>query len=65
MSDLNQIDFNLGDYDHRTPLHVAVVSGKLETVKYLVEVWNVDVSPIDRWGTTPLSDAIMLKQYEI
>ena len=30
----------------------------LEAVKFLVEVAGVDVNPIDRFGGTPLTDAI-------
>jgi hypothetical protein len=26
MKDAKSVDFNVGDYDNRTPLHVAVVS---------------------------------------
>lgn len=51
------IDLNNGDYDKRTPLHVASGSGNYEIVKYLVEVAGVNVNPIDRWGATPLNDA--------
>jgi ankyrin repeat protein len=31
------VDMNEGDYDLRTPLHVAVVAGHLNAVKYLIE----------------------------
>jgi hypothetical protein len=57
MKDANIGDFNAGDYDNRTPLHVAVVSKAFEVVRFLIEECFVEVSPIDRWGATPLSDA--------
>lgn len=49
---------NGGDYDSRTPLHLASAAGRLEGVKFLVEVAGVDVNPVDRFGGTPLTDAI-------
>lgn len=30
------LDINKGDYDNRTPLHLAVSAGHLEVIKYLV-----------------------------
>jgi len=58
-------DFNVGDYDLRTPLHIAACTGTFQIVKFLIEKCNVDVNPIDRWGATPLSDATMLGFSEI
>jgi len=46
-----------GDYDARTPLHIAAACGKLNVVKYLIETSEVPHSPRDRWGATPLNDA--------
>ncbi|TNV87946.1 hypothetical protein FGO68_gene6125 [Halteria grandinella] len=51
------VDLNKGDYDRRTPLHVAASGGHFEVVKYLLEEANVNINPIDRWGATPLCDA--------
>lgn len=50
---------NSSDYDHRTPLHLAVCGGHADTVKYLLEK---GVNPVckDRWGSTPLDEAIRL-----
>jgi glutaminase len=57
------IDFNIGDYDNRTPLHIACASSRLDIVGFLLDVAKVKVSPVDRWGATPLNDA--LKHLEI
>ena len=54
-----------GDYDMRTPLHIAAVSNHLEVVRYLIESCRVNLNPIDRWGVTPLSDAKNLGNNEI
>ena len=45
-----------GDYDDRTPLHLASAGGHLECVKFLIEE-GVKPNPKDRWGATPLNDA--------
>lgn len=50
------MDLNIGDYDKRTPIHVATGAGHLHIVKYLLEQ-GVIVNPVDRWGATPLNDA--------
>lgn len=46
-----------GDYDNRTPLHLASSGGHLECIKFLLSI-GVDVNPKDRWGATPLNDAL-------
>lgn len=50
------ISLNEGDYDMRTPLHVAVSSGHIDVIKYLLSI-GVDINCKDRWGSTPLNDA--------
>jgi len=52
------LDANTGDYDRRTALHLAASEGLLEVVTYLVAEANTDPSPVDRWGGTPLDDAM-------
>ncbi|KAJ1638759.1 kinase-like domain-containing protein [Pavlovales sp. CCMP2436] len=55
-------NLGVGDYDKRTALHLAASEGILEVVQYLVEEAGVEHSPIDRWGGTPLDDAVRHKQ---
>ena len=46
------IDFNISDYDKRTPLHVAVCEKHIEIIKYLIRVAKVNINVTDRWGNT-------------
>ena len=62
------VDMDMGDYDKRTPLHVASSGGNLEAVTYLLKFTQVNPNPIDRWGATPLNGALpnvigILKKY--
>lgn len=51
-------DMNSCDYDKRTPLHLAACEGHLNVVQFLVENCECSPRPTDRWGNTPLDDAI-------
>ena len=55
------IDFgvspNLGDYDRRYALHVAAAEGHEKIVEYLLFA-QADPNCKDRWGGTPLQDAL-------
>ena len=49
-------DVKLTDYSGRTPLHIAVLPGNLETVQTLVELGS-DLNAQDKNGNTPLHNA--------
>ena len=55
---MKKFDVNVGDYDHRTAIHLACSEGNLLIVKTLIEELGANHSPSDRWGGTPLNDAI-------
>ena len=46
------------DYDGRTPLHLAASEGALAVTDWLLQQ-RVDVNAIDRFGRTPLTDALL------
>jgi glutaminase len=50
------VDLNQGDYDKRTPLHLAVAGGHFDIVQFLIKK-KIFINPVDRWGATPLDDA--------
>ena len=54
----NGYDVNTGDYDARTACHLAASEGLLDTLHCLVSELGADHSPQDRWGGTPLDDAL-------
>lgn len=50
-------DPSKGDYDSRTPLHVAAANGHDKIVEFLLHK-DANVNARDRWDSTPLYDAI-------
>jgi len=47
------------DYDSRTALHLACAEGNLPIVSYLLRGAGANINALDRWGSTPLADAIL------
>ena len=54
----HKANVNAGDYDMRTALHVAAASAQDKCVEYLITK-GADCNAVDRWGSTPLQDAVM------
>jgi serine/threonine protein kinase/ankyrin repeat protein len=57
------VDVRQADYDRRTALHLAAAEGYTQVAKLLVEA-GADVMATDRWGSTPLQEAIRFKHPE-
>ena len=53
------VDVDKGDYDNRTPVHLAASEGHHEILVFLIKEGGLkNINPIDRWGMTPLDYAI-------
>ncbi|KAM4702366.1 glutaminase liver isoform, mitochondrial [Discoglossus pictus] len=62
---LSSMDMEQKDYDCRTALHVASAEGHVDVVKLLIEGCRVNPFMEDRWGNTPLQDAIRFGRQEV
>ncbi len=59
------VDMNQGDYDGRTALHLAAAEGHFRCVRFLLEECKVKHDCKDRWGQTPLTEAIQFKHTKV
>jgi len=55
------MEVNVVDFDKRTALHVAAAEGNVDNCKLLIEN-SAHVNSKDRWGSTPLQDALRSKR---
>lgn len=55
---LSGMNMTLADYDGRTALHLCAAEGHVKCVEFLVKQCNVPYDVRDRWGRTPLEEAI-------
>ncbi|XP_008412409.1 glutaminase kidney isoform, mitochondrial isoform X1 [Poecilia reticulata] len=55
---LSAVDMEQRDYDSRTALHVAAAGGRADVVTFLTQICKVNPYIKDRWGNTPLDDAM-------
>uniref|UniRef100_A0A3Q3IYW3 glutaminase n=1 Tax=Monopterus albus TaxID=43700 RepID=A0A3Q3IYW3_MONAL len=62
---LSSMDMEQRDYDSRTALHVAAAEGHTEVVRFLLEACKVNPVPKDRWGNTPLDEAIHFGHHDV
>lgn len=54
----NRADVAQGNYDGRTPLHLAACNASTATMEYLLKQDGTRINALDRFGATPLDDAI-------
>lgn len=62
---LSSMDMEQRDYDSRTALHVAAAEGHAEVVRFLLEACKVNPVPKDRWGNTPMDEAIHFGHHDV
>lgn len=58
---VSSLDVNRGDYDMRRGIHLAACEGHVEVLELLIAA-GADVNVQDRYGGTPLADALRHKQ---
>ena len=51
----NRVDVGRGDYDGRTPLHLAACSGQTSVLEFLLQQPSVMLNAVDRFGGTFVS----------
>ncbi|XP_070695345.1 glutaminase kidney isoform, mitochondrial [Pempheris klunzingeri] len=62
---LSAVNMEQTDYDSRTALHIAAAEGHVEAIIFLTEICKVNPHMKDRWGNTPLDDAMQFGHHVI
>ncbi|TKS67564.1 Glutaminase kidney isoform, mitochondrial [Collichthys lucidus] len=62
---LSSMDMEQRDYDSRTALHVAAAEGHTEVARFLLEACKVNPVPRDRWGNTPMEEAVHFGHHDV
>ncbi|XP_041857348.1 glutaminase kidney isoform, mitochondrial isoform X5 [Melanotaenia boesemani] len=62
---LSSMDMEQRDYDSRTALHVAAAEGHTEVVRFLLKACGVNPVPRDRWGNTPMDEAVQFGHHDV
>lgn len=57
------VDYNTADYDGRTGMHLAAAEGRVDVLQLLWDC-GAGCNIKDRWGGTPMEDAIKAKKQE-
>jgi glutaminase len=58
-----QFNLEAGDYDRRTPMHLAAAEGHVEVIEFLLDC---GIAPMpDRWGGYPIADAMEGEHTEV
>ncbi|XP_052765003.1 glutaminase liver isoform, mitochondrial-like isoform X2 [Mya arenaria] len=55
---LSDLDMDQADYDGRTALHIGSAEGHEPVVNFLINKCKCNPNVVDRWGFTPLDDAV-------
>jgi ankyrin repeat protein len=61
----SELDPNCCDDDHRTALHLSVSNRSHDVLRFLINLPNIKLGPVDGMGHTPLWDAVMDGNVEI
>lgn len=59
------VDVDDEDYDQRTALHLAASNGHIDMVRHLILVQGAHVNVLDRYGGTPMMDAVRHKHHDV
>ncbi|KAL3926549.1 MAG: hypothetical protein SGPRY_003248 [Prymnesium sp.] len=60
-----QANTNIADSDGRTCLHFCAITGQMPIAHQLLKVQSTNVNASDRWGGTPLSNAMRVGHIEL